>query len=279
MIGKVEHVDDLTIRPTTVADAPLLRELYGDMTEHDLRLRFFTWVTPDDEWYESWASIGERGGFGVIALRGEPDGTVTPVGEAGYSMRDDGDAELGIAVALGSRGGLGHRLLDELIRHAGACGIANIQADVLSDNRAMRGLLRRRGTVALEHDVGATRTSFATDGGVSTWPPDDERPRVLVEVAGGRWSGESDAAAAGLAVAVCSGPDRRAGGCPQLDGGGCPLVDGADAIVVLLDQDNPDATRLIDAHRLAAPTTHIFVESDPSVVDIAAALDDDRQDR
>lgn len=278
MIGKVGQVEHVEIRPTTASDAPLLRALYEDMTEHDLRLRFFTWVTPDDEWYESWASIGERGGYGVIALRKESDGTETPVGEAGYSMRDDGDAELGIAVALESRGGLGHRLLDELVRHAGACGISNIQADVLSDNRAMRGLLRRRGTVALEHGFGATRTSFATDGGVPSWPPDDERPRVLVEVAGSRWSGESEAAAAGLAVAVCSGPDRRAGGCPQLDTGGCPLVDGADAIVVLLDQDNSDTARLVEAHRRAAPTTPIFVQADPTVEEIADTIGDRPRD-
>lgn len=263
---------DVTIRPTTGADAPLLESIYRRLTEDDMRLRFMSSTPPHEDWYASWASIAEHGGYGLIALDTDADGREIPVGEAGYALRADGDADLGIAVVPDHRGGLGRRLLDELLRHAGSCGIPNIQADVLRGNRPMRGLLSRRGSVTFEHDGAGTRSAIATDGGIPKWPAKDDRPRVLVEVVSGRWSREAEAEAAGLALAVCQGPDRRHGGCPQLEGGGCSLVDGADAIVVLLDPDHPETDDLIAAHRRAAPAVPIFLRKDSTVDDIVDTI-------
>ncbi len=46
---------------------------------------------------------------------------------------------------------------------------------------------------AFEYPVGTEHLSNGTASYVSSWPPDDDRRRVLVEVAGGRWAGEAQA--------------------------------------------------------------------------------------
>ena len=170
----------------------------------------------------------------------------TVVAEAGYSIREDGDGDLAITVAAPWRGWLGAYLLDVLVRRAAADGVRNLQAEVLLENEPMLSLLRHRDAVALSHDDGVVHLSIGTSGSTADWPPLERRPKILVEVAGRRWSGEHAAEEAGLATTMCAGPDRRLRhGCPVLEGGTCPLADGADAIVVLLDpggraQSTPD---------------------------------------
>ena len=167
-------------------------------------------------------------------------------GEAGYAMRSDGDGDLAVTVAPNWRGWLGPYLLDVLVRHAAAVGLANLQAEVLLENGPMLSLLSRRDPVAMGHDAGVVRLSIGTTGSGATWPPGEQRPRVLVEVAGRRWSGEQAAEAAGLATAMCAGPAGRGEhGCPVLEGGRCPLADGADAIIVLLDPDDERSAELV----------------------------------
>jgi hypothetical protein len=261
----------LEIRPTTAADGPALQSLYDRLPRHDVHLRFFSAFNPRIDWCTTWASVAERGGFGVIAIvhRAPPPGgdvgddAGVPdevVGEAGYAVRADGDGDLAVTVAPPWRGWLGPYLLEVIVRHAAGAGIANLQADVLVENRVMLGLLRHRGAVALEHPDGTARLSISTSGHLSSWPPVDVRPRVLVEVGGGRWNGEQLAREAGLTTMLCSGPDHRPrGGCPLLAGGDCPLADGADAIVVLLDPDDEQTAELLARHRQANPNTPVLV--------------------
>jgi RimJ/RimL family protein N-acetyltransferase len=253
----------LLIRPTTADDAGQLDSLYLALEPADLRKRFFTACTPQGDWSRTWASVAERGGYGVIAIvRSDPaaGGDETVVGEAGYALRHDGDGDLAVTVHPDWRGWLGAYLVERLVAHASSTGIANLQADVLLENAAMRRVFEHRGAVAFEHEGETEHVSISTVGHVPSWPPGDRRRRVLVEAAGGRWQGEAAAGESDVAVAVCSGPSRRRRpGCPVLTGGRCPLADGADAIVVLLDPDDDTTPRVIDAHATMNPETPVFV--------------------
>lgn len=263
----------LVIRPTTDDDAAALESLYGHLSPDDLRRRFFTAGTPSSVWARSWATVSERGGFGVLAIVDDGAGSETTVGEAGYAVRTDGDGDLAVTVDHDWRGWLGAYLVDRLCEYAAAHGIENLQADVLLENSAMLRILEHRGAVAIEHEGGTEHLSIATAGHVPSWPPSDERRRVLVEAAGGRWGGETEARTAGLAVAMCPGPARRRRlGCPVLDGGRCPLADGADAIVVLLDPDDDVTPRIIDAHAEHNPTTPVFIRRNDRPPDTCRVL-------
>ena len=250
----------MELRPTSIADGERICELYSSLSVTDRHRRFFGAFDPHLEWCETWADVASRGGFGVIAIvhrDGEPDEVA---GEAGYAIRGDGDGDLAVTVAPNWRGWLGPYLLDVLVRHAAAVGLANLQAEVLLENGPMLSLLSRRDPVALGHDSGIVRLTIGTGGPVPTWAPGEHRPRVLVEVAGRRWAGEVLAEKAGLATAMCAGPAARGRhGCPVLDGGRCPLADQADAIIVLLDPDDPRSAQLVRAHREQSPGTPVLV--------------------
>lgn len=265
-LDEIELADGrrMTIRTTTVEDGELIRALYEELTVDDRHRRFFGAFRPRSEWCRRWASIGERGGFGVIATVLDPDGSEVAAGEAGYALREDGDGDLAVTVATTWRGWLGPYLLDVLISHAAEVGIANLQADVLLENGPMLSMLRRRDPVAMGHDEGVVRLSIGTTGTTPTWPPKDDRPRVLIEIAGRRWSGEGQADQEGLATAICSGPGGRVRhGCPVLEGGRCPLADGADAILMLLDPDDERSQRLVESHRRYAPGRPVLVRAAP----------------
>lgn len=272
----------IEVRETAAGDAQALHGFYAPLSIHDLHRRFFSSWHPTLEWCHDWATVGERGGFGVLAVlhdapaavardadRGEGrdgPGVVegaaggTVIAEAGYAMRSDGDGDLAVTVAPEWRGWLGGYLVDVLVRHASKAGLRNLQAEVLLENRPMLAVLRHRGAVNLEHDNGEVRLTIGTEGSVPTFPVGQQGPKVLVEVGSGRWSGERLANDAGCATAMCGGPDRRARhGCPVLRGERCPLADEADAIVVLFDPADPRTDQLIEAHRRNRPGVPIFV--------------------
>ena len=260
---EVETIDagkgrTVEIRPTTAADADALRALYAPFSLEDRHKRFLSAFVPTDRWCQSWATIAERGGFGLIAFAHGEDGDEV-IGEAGYALQADGDGEFAVAVAPAWRGWLGIYLVDRLVRHAAAAGVHNLQAEVLLENRPMLAILRHRGAVDLEHPGNVVRVSIGATGDVPSWPPADPRRKVLVASTSGRWSGEPAAIAAGWSTAMCRGPNRRgSGGCPVLRGERCPLADGADAIVVMLDPAEDVTERLVDALREQQPGTAIL---------------------
>ncbi len=262
--GAVERIDlpsgrTLEIRPSSAEDGPLLHSLYSNLSVSDLNRRFFTGGPPKQAWCRTWASVGERGGHGVVAVVHDDD-EQRIVGEAGYSLRHDGDGDLAVTVAAGWRSWLGAYLVDLLTRHAATHGVPNLQADVLLENRAMLGVFRNRGSVNLGHPDGTVRLSIGASGHLPSWPPVRSGTRVLVEVASGRWSGEDAAADADCVMMMCPGPARLGhGGCPVLAGDSCPLADEADAIVVLLDLDDECNRQLVDRHRKRRPGIPIFV--------------------
>ncbi len=249
----------LEIRPTTIADAELICELYQPLSLEDRHRRFFSAFRPELPWCRDWASVSERGGYGVIAIVHHADRDEV-AGEAGYALRSDGDGDLAVTVAPKWRGWLGSYLIDVLARHAASRAIGSLQADVLLENRPMLAILHRRGAVNLEHSRGAVHLTIGTAGYLPSWPPKAKGHKLLVAAPGGRWSGEDAASRAGCVTAVCSGPGRRQrGGCPVVDGGRCPLADSADAIVILLDPDDEQTQHLVALHRKNRPGVPIFV--------------------
>lgn len=248
----------LSIRPVRPSDTTRLVALYAGLNEDDTYLRFFSGHAPPEDFVEKMTHVAERGGFGLIALMEEGDGTTQIVGEATYDLLPDGDGELGITVAETARGWLGPYLLDALVTEAAARGVLNLEADVLVGNRRMLTMLRARGFAVMDHDPAIIRVAIGTTQHVPTWPGTHDRPRLLIEVPGGRWHSEEAARAAGFQVLACPGPLLGWSHCPALRGEPCPLAAGADVIVDAVPREA--GRSLLEAHRRIHPSVPICVE-------------------
>ncbi len=262
----------IELRHLRPGDGPSLADFYHRLGREDIHKRFFTSTLPADKWFDDWAAVSERGGFGLLAVLSAGDES-TVIAEAGYSLLCDGDGELAIAVDPDARGWLGPWLLDALLQHAQERGIPNLQALILSTNSRMARLAASRGTASIPSgDWSTSRVSMSTSGRVPSWPGDatgdasHERPRLLVEANRSRWSGAPEAIKAGFDVMVCRGPQGKNHGCVLLEGKPCPLRDGADVIVELLDPADPASTDLLlsDAVVHSGIRTISGFEDDPS---------------
>ncbi len=252
---------ELWIRPITPSDAEGLVELYTDLNEEDVYRRFFSGRPPPAAFVEKMTHVADRGGFGLIAIIEDAGGTNRIVGEATYDLLGNGDAELGITVAEKARGWLGPYLLNTLVEAAAARGVPNLEADVLVTNRRMIAMLRARGFAVVDRDPAIVRIAIGTTQHVPTWPGKHDRPRLLIEVPGGRWHAEAAARAAGFQVLACPGPLLGWSHCPALRGEPCPLAAGADVIVDAVP-DEPGRS-LLEAHRRIDPSVPICVELPP----------------
>ncbi|MGA2473476.1 MAG: GNAT family N-acetyltransferase [Acidimicrobiales bacterium] len=250
----------MSIRPMRGSDAEGLIALYAGLNTDDQYRRFFSGHPPPESFVRKMTNATERGGFGLIAVIEGPDSMSRIVGEATYELLPDGDGELGITVAEDARGWLGPYLLDALVEAAAARGVPNLEADVLVANRRMLTMLRARGYAVVDHDEqpAVVRVAIGTTQRVPTWPGNHERPRLLVEVPGGRWHAEEAARAAGFQVLACPGPLLGWSHCPALRGEPCPLAAGADLIVDAVPHET--GRSLLDAHRRVHPSVPICVE-------------------
>jgi len=260
----------LSIRPMTPSDAEGLVALYSGLNDEDVYRRFFSGHAPPETFVEKMTHVAERGGFGLIAVMEDKDGEREIVGEATYDLLPNGDAELGITVAKKARGWLGPYLLDALVEAAAARGVPNLEADVLVTNGRMLAMLRARGYAVVEHDPAIVRVAIGTTRRMPSWPGTDERPRLLVEVPGGRWHAAEAARAAGFQVLACPGPMLGWSHCPALRGEPCPLAAGADVIVDAV-RDEPGRS-LLEAHRRVHPSVPICVELPSGEGDLDAAV-------
>lgn len=251
---KLTRGGSLQLRHMTEDDVAGLLSLYRRLQPNDLRRRFFTAGPPSTMFLERWTSLHGEDGFGlVVELSDGQD--MQLVGEAGYAQcgTDGVDHELGITVAPGSRGWLGPWLLDRLLAHAAKQGLANLQAVVLTDNRAMLALAAKRGFAILGHpDRGLIRLTMATSGSVPSWPGKGAKPRVLIETDRTRWVGEEALIAAGFDIAICAESCRGGHSCPVAEGDPCPLITDADAVIVDL-RDDRAAEELLNHERIVHP--------------------------
>ena len=253
----------LRIRPVEPADAEGLAALYEGLGSEDRYRRFFSHYRPSRTFLERMTTVAERGGCGLVATVTSPDGSVRIVGEASFSLLDDGDGELGITVDRERRGWLGPYLLDALVAAAAAMGVPNLQAEILVGNGPMLALVRARGAAVTGHpDRSVVRVAIGTSTPIPVWSGKDARPRVLVELSGS-WHGEAPAEHAGLRVMACPGPSSRSARCPALAGLPCPLAAGADVIVVAQPPGKDGgrlARTLLDAHHRLHPGVPVCVE-------------------
>lgn len=237
---------ELIVREGRVDDAHDLHALYQRLSDDDRFLRFFSAAVPSPAFFEKWLTIGERGGLVLVVFTVERNGRTTLVGEAGYSLLDDGDGELGITVDPLWRGWVGGWLLGVLLREAATHGVPNLQAVVQTTNRPMLGLLRHHGTAIVDQpEPSEIRLAISTTGHTPGWPVSHDKPRILVEAAYGHWAGEKAARDAGFDVRTCRGPGAN-GHCPMVEGDGCPLVEGADVVVSQFPDDAAYRTAIVD---------------------------------
>jgi hypothetical protein len=255
----------LLIRPVEAPDSEGIVTLYESLGEDDLYFRFFQGHMPPRTTLEKMASAEERGGFRLIAELRDRDGTRRIVGECGYELLSDGDGELAITVARDARGWLGPYMLDALADVAGARGIANLQADVLTENRRMLALVHARGYATMDHSScpAIVRVVIGTAQRVPTWPRLDARLRALVEAEGGRWHREVAMRAAGVQVLVCPGPLAKWSRCPAVQGRPCPLAEGADLVVDSIPSDSAPGGALLEAHERLHAAVPLCLEIHP----------------
>jgi RimJ/RimL family protein N-acetyltransferase len=260
----------LTVREMTEADLPQVEHLYRSLSPEDLHRRFFSGARPPDSFLERWFTRTRDEGCGLVAVVADEEGEHV-VADAGYVVQPNGSGELAITVDPAWRGWLGHFVLDALVEAARERGVITLEADVLLENRDMLALLDARGYATVDHpDWNTVRVVIGTSGRVPSFPGPHDRPRILVEVPGGRWHAEEAATAAGYQVLSCPGPRPGPGGhCPLLEGKRCALADQADAIVVSLAVDGPGAA-ILRRHRSQRPETPVCVSSYRSD-DLAAA--------
>lgn len=271
----------LTIRAIRESDEADLIGLYEALSEEDHYLRFFTASGPPRRVVDKLVRIEQRGGFGLVAVVEGPGRPERLVAEASYGPLPNGNGELGITVAHDARGWLGPYLLDALIEQAAERGVPNIEGQVLFTNRRMLSLLGRRGLAYLDHDDPAIfHLVFSTSGTVPSWPPHHARPRLLVEIPGGRWPVEKAARASGFDLITCPGPLRDPSACPAMRGELCPLVAGADVIVDAVPGES--GRSLSEAHMRLFPSVPLCAElydeqdgADESVMRIRRGEDDE----
>ena len=258
------------VRPMCRDDAPALDNLYHRLAPLDIQRRFFCSSSPTREGVARWASVGERGGFGLVAIAGE-----TVVAEAAFAPLDNGNGDFALTVDPDWRGGLGGHLLDLLCAAAAERGHQNLEGDVLMTNAPMQRLLSRRGVAIVRHDGPVVRLVTSCTSTTPTWPAGARRPRLLVEMTSGWWSGEEDALRSGFSVIACRGPGPDRPPCPMATGGTCPLTEDADVILFGLPHRDETIGTIERRHMGSGPT--ILHTTDAGGVVLGVASTDENE--
>jgi hypothetical protein len=169
----VQNGRNILVRHVRGTDAVGLMTLYDSLDPDDRYRRFFNSYHPALDFFTDMATVGERGGARLVAVCCGPDPADDRiVGEAGYVVLPNGDGELGTVMAPQWRASLGPHLLDALMETAAAAGIPNLEADVLAVDGSMLEMLRRRGSVVMDHLGGrVVRLLIRTSG---RWHAEDQ---------------------------------------------------------------------------------------------------------
>jgi hypothetical protein len=249
---------ELTVREMATPDVAGIRALYEGLSADDIHRRFFSTIRITDAVVARWVHRCRKHGFGLVAVLDEGEPGAEVVAEAGYVLVPDGDGEFAMTVTRERRGWLGPYLLDLLVDAAAERGVPNLEADILTENRTMLSLVRRRGYVTDgDEDFSVLHVVIGTSNRGPVWPSGGHGPRLLVEVPGSHWSGEGRAIHAGFDVLACG---REGEECPALAGRPCPLAEGADAIVVALPPGD-ERRQLLDAHARLHSVVPVVVSS------------------
>ncbi len=243
----------ITIRPVEPGDTAALQEFFETLEAEDRWRRFANAYHPPLSFVATMTLTGERGGARLVAVLADRGG-VGPriVGEAGYELTTDGDGDFSMTVGTTWQPVVAAALLDTVLQVAAGAGVANLEIEVHRDDRLLRDLLAERGAMIAEHEGWvSTRLRLGTGTAQVSWPAGHDRPRLLIEGAGGRWPLAEAARSMGYDVLSCPGPER--GTCPALEGEECVAAATADAIVMARPTDHPCWPRLRAAHRRLHP--------------------------
>ena len=243
----------VVLRPAGPGDVAAITGLYLELSAESFHRRFHAGL-PAPALVARFARLGSDIVCFVAASPADPDCLVA---EARYVLIGAGAAELALTVRDGYQGaGLGHLLLEALVRRAREDGLQQLRAMVLLGNKPMLRLLQHYGWAladATEDSVACLEISAV--GGMPGWPAQSAGQRVLVERRG--WFDDQRVTAlrsAGKDVRQCTGPLREAGrACPLVTSGQCRLAEEAELIVSLLPDGDPDCAAVLAAHRRRWP--------------------------
>ena len=184
----------LTVRAATKADVAGIRALYEGLSAEDSHRRFFAAIRVTDALVRTWVERCRDGGLGLVAVVDDGEASSRVVADAGYVLQPNGDGEFALTVAADRRGWLGPYLLDVLVEAAAERGVRNLEADILTENRVMLSLVRRRGYVTDgDTDFLVVHVVIGTEGHGPVWPSKPHGRKLLVEKPGGRWEGRQRA--------------------------------------------------------------------------------------
>jgi acetyl coenzyme A synthetase (ADP forming)-like protein len=147
-------MDGTTVRIRVVdrGDAPLIERFYESLSAQARRLGAYAREDLGRK-AEHWASIGEHGGLGLVAVRGKDQQVVA---HAVYEPKSAASAEVTMAIRQGATGqGIGSILLGQLAQAAADRHITCFEAHLASDDTEPRELLRASGfapEVEVTHD-------------------------------------------------------------------------------------------------------------------------------
>lgn len=154
-IVRSRHDDVLLLRPIRPEDEPALQAFVRRLTPEDIRLRFFSHLRELD--HRMAAGLTQIDYERQMAFLAVHDGVPEP--EIWGVVRINADAEgaraeYAIAVRSDLKGkGLGQLLMEEILDYAERRGIGEVWGEVLAENKAMLGLIRKLGfTIAPDFD-------------------------------------------------------------------------------------------------------------------------------
>jgi len=144
----------LGVRPLTADDAPALVDLFDHLTPEDVRARFFVTLRAlPPALLERLSHPDRERELALAALCPDAPDRLCGVVRLSTDAEDRRRAEFAVVVRSDwKRRGLGHGLIEAIIRHARERGLAELYGAILADNDAMIALARRLGfTIAADH--------------------------------------------------------------------------------------------------------------------------------
>ncbi len=137
--------EHLLVRPIRPEDEPAHREFFANLTPRDVYCRFFGVVkgfSPEELARFTRIDYGNEMAF--IATGEDGDHAGKTLGVVRCSPPDaDGAADFAIVVRSDvHHRGLGHALMEKMIRYARDAGLTALKGDVLTENRAMISLAK-----------------------------------------------------------------------------------------------------------------------------------------
>jgi GNAT superfamily N-acetyltransferase len=172
----------LVVRPICPVDSPALVALHARLSADTIYRRYFgahPHLSPAD--VDRFTDIAQEWRFALVAVR--EHGELVAVTR--YEGRPDGrSAEIAIVVDdMLQHQGIGRALLERLVQVARENGLEALEADVLTDNSPMLGLLRSLGLPSRTVRDAGTATMTVDLTGIEVSAADAERARTHITAA------------------------------------------------------------------------------------------------